>query len=814
MAEERPARDGVDYASVAVPSGPDSGSGLRELIYGRPCLATALGAGLIVLITILAYVPAMRAGYIWDDDYYVTGNQLLRSWEGLQRIWFDVMPNPAEYPLPQYYPLTHTTFWLEYRLWGLNPAGYHTTNVLLHTCNALLIWLVLRKLEVPGSWLAAAIFAVHPLSVETVAWVAERKNALSFFFFLCALYVYLRYAGVIKGKAPDPSPPAPAPLSDTPNQPDEQRSQEQTQIQWFTLPDDPQRLYWLAAVLFVCALLSKTVASSMPAVALLIIWWKRGGKLAAQSVLPLLPMFVVGAAMGMLTAHMERVRVGVAMRSEDWDYAATALGEFGARCIIAGKAAWFYVGKLLFPYPLLFNYAPRWNIDPSNGAQYLWPLAALAVVVALVLLRKRIGLAPLVAVLCYGGTLFPALGFVDVWPMRYSFVADHFTYLSTIYLIALAAALVVRYLTLEVVTGLASVVLILLFGTTFSYSRVFENEKTLWENVLTRTEQKSWMAANNYGSMLLKYLGDLDNAERWFNKVLKLKPDHPEARLNLAKVAIGRGVRADRARAIMLARQAAATQQSATRASVTAPSTLPSTVPTTQEIAAHWDQAIAYLKDAIRVQPNYVDAYGELGRLYLALQRTEEAKAQFQKMLEIYPRQAAAHELLGTIAMEKGDHKSAIEHFAKAVEIDPASANAHEMLGTELLKIGQVAQGLVEWDEAIRLSPGDARVPTRFGALLASNGEYGRAITYFRQALAIDGRNVEAMRGLGVVAAHTGFPDEARKLFEEALKIDPTFSKAAESLEALRSGRLRPATTRATTRATTKPITTTSPASQ
>src|SRR5450432_524640 len=171
----------------------------QHLIFRNPKLAPAIGAAIILVATLIAYFPAMRGQFIWDDDYYVTRNGLLTNFDGLQKIWFGVLPHPSEYPLPQYYPLTYTTFWLEYHLWGLEPAGYHTVNVILHLCSAMLIWLILRKLNVPGAWLAAAIFSLHPINVESVAWIAERKNVLSVLFFLASLYAYLRYAGIISG---------------------------------------------------------------------------------------------------------------------------------------------------------------------------------------------------------------------------------------------------------------------------------------------------------------------------------------------------------------------------------------------------------------------------------------------------------------------------------------------------------------------------------------------------------------------------------------------------------------------------------------
>ena len=223
----------------------------------------SLGAGaLIILLTVVAYLPALRDGFIWDDDFYVTENQALRSLEGLGRIWS--RPGTTF----QYYPLTFTSFWAEYHLWKLQPFGYHLVNVLLHALNAVLLWRVLRRLEVPGSWWAAALFAVHPVTVESVAWITERKNVLSCAFYLLAVLAYFRFR----------------PLA----------GEEGTRVRdW--------RLYPLVLVLFLCALLSKTVACSLPAVLVLLVWWKTG-QFARRDALELTPLFVLGAALGFGTA--------------------------------------------------------------------------------------------------------------------------------------------------------------------------------------------------------------------------------------------------------------------------------------------------------------------------------------------------------------------------------------------------------------------------------------------------------------------------------------------------------------------------------
>lgn len=743
--------------------------GLRDLIQNRPGTARLLGVAIIIVATLIAYIPAMSASFIWDDDWYVSRNALLTNWEGLGRIWTDVFPRPAEYPLPQYYPLTHTSFWIEYHLWGTDadgniiPTGFHITNIVLHICNAMLLWLLLKKLNVPGAWLAAAIFAVHPMNVETVAWVAERKNCLSILFFLASLYVYLRYARVIASPA---------------------TADDESQWSW-RLPNDPARLYALSAILFLCALFSKTISDSMPLVALLIIWWKRG-KLTKDDLLPAIPLILVGAGMGMFTAHMELVRVGVGERQYFWNYAPTTMGNFAARVMIAGRVVWFYIGKLLLPKPLMFNY-PRWNPDPSQSVMYVFAALALATPMVLFFLRKRIGTGPLVATLIFLGTLFPALGFVNVWPMQYSFVADHFAYLSGIAFITLLAAVLATYLSLEAVAALAVCVLLLFTGMSYVHAGAFADNRTLWVDTWEKSEHRSWMAANNYGLWVLdeapirNFEDRMSGAERWFRTAIKLKPDHVQARLNLARVAIFRAQAAQ----LMIDH---ATTQPAAGATTQVASPMPTTRP-----ADFYAQALDLYHQAIDIEPRDADAQYYLAHLLDGLGRSEEAVEHYQAALDAYPRHAAALETLAARALQKNQYADASGYLQRLVAIRPESPRDHADYGTALMLSGRTIEGFAEWQTALSLAPNDPTLPNEFGVRMASAGEYGRARDYFAAAYQINPQSVEVLTNLGIVAAKLGSP-QAKTFLEAAVKLDPTFTKASQAIADLQSGKLQPAT--------------------
>src|SRR5579859_3409485 len=374
---------------------------------GNPRLRSWLKGLFLVAAVIFAYIPAMPGGFVWDDDSWTTSiTRLLRDPSGLRLMWFD----PTA--LQQYYPLSGTTFWMDYQFWKFWTLPYHIENILLHALAAVLLWRLLLRLQLPGAWLASALYALHPVMVESVAWITERKNVLSLVFYLGALLVYERYAPWVTR------------TEKTTSAPDSSRGR------WPSL-----FFYGLAFGLFLCSLLAKTTAFSLPAVILLIGWWKRGQVRWREDVLPTLPFFVVALSLCTLTAWLEKHHVGAE--------GAGFVLSFPQRCLVAGRAFWFYIGKLLWPVNLCFIY-PRWAPDTSSVWQWFYPVSAAGVILGLWLGRERIGRGPITAVLFYVGTLFPLLGFLNGYGMLYSYVWDHWVYLPAIGIIVLAGTLVTR----------------------------------------------------------------------------------------------------------------------------------------------------------------------------------------------------------------------------------------------------------------------------------------------------------------------------------------------------------------------------------
>ncbi len=333
----------------------------------------AIAAALFVI-----YQPAIHGGLLWDDPAHVTRPEL-RSGTGLWRIWFE--PGATQ----QYYPLVHSAFWVMVRAFGDATTGYHVVNVLLHAASATLLLLILTTLGIPGAACIAALFAVHPVHVESVAWITELKNTLSGVFFLASLLLYLQF--------------------------DRTR-------RW--------RPYAGSLFLFVCAILTKSVTATLPVTLLVLLWWKRGRIDLRRDVGPTIPFLISGGAMGLVTALVERAYVG-ATGSE---FSLSLL----ERTLLAGRVVCFYLAKLVWPEPLIFVY-PRWDVSSGIWWQYLYPAAVVVAFVALWRAR-RWSRAPFAALLMFVVALVPALGFINVYPFKFSFVADHFQYLASVPVLA------------------------------------------------------------------------------------------------------------------------------------------------------------------------------------------------------------------------------------------------------------------------------------------------------------------------------------------------------------------------------------------
>ncbi len=682
---------------------------------------------LLALLTAVAYLPVRHCGFIWDDDDYITRNETLRDGAGLGRIWSEVGA------VPQYYPLVHTTFWLEYHLWGLNPLGYHLVNVVCHALAVILLWRLVGALGLPGAWLAAAIFATHPVCVESVAWVTERKNVLCGVFYFGAALAYLRFSALRGGTEGGGA----------------EHGGRHRRWLW----------YLTAFALFGLAMLSKTVACSLPAALLLVEWW-REGRVRRRTVWPLTPFFALGVGLGLLTVHIERHFVGA--QGADWSLT------FAQRCLVAGRAVWFYAGKLVFPANLTFIY-PRWDPQPGVWWQWLFPAAAVGVVAVLWVARRRIGRGPLVAVLFFGGTLFPALGFVNVYPMRYSFVADHFQYLAAVGLIVLAATAATR-LPKGVRIGLL-VLPVVLGALTWRQIEAYRNLETLWRDTLAKNPY-CWLAHNNLG-VVLEQQGKPDEAEAEFRTALELKPTFAEALNSLGGHLAGSG-RVEEG--MNYCRKALEINP----VYVNALYNLGNALAGQQRFA----EAIPYYEAALRLKPRDYEARSNLGNTLAKTGRMDEALAQHRLAWQSRPEDARLCRNLAAALTGRGELDEAIGLYQQALGRQPSDPSLRYELGLALALQERWEEASEQYTLALRFNANSAEVHYNLGYALRRQGRLEEAGMQFRAALRLQPEFPLAHYNLGCVLADQGRREEAVAHLTEALRLNPDYSEAREKLRA------------------------------
>ena len=466
------------------PSPPQRG---RLIRYARACL----GCAILSLLVTIVYWPTLAAGFGSSSDY-IEHNPAIRTLPGLADIWFKF--NATN----QYMPVVFSTFWVEYHLWELDPRGYHVVNLLLHATSAVLVWWLLARLGVPGAWLAAAIFAVHPIEVDAIAVLHQRKKVLTCIFALASLLAYLRFS---PPESPDVT------IGEVPR----------TRGRW--------GYYVLAFLLYLASLLGSAETAFGPAVLLVIYWWKRG-RLTWRDVAQTAPFFVVGWALYSVTVWREMALI--VDSGQSWNFSLLE------RVLLAGRIFWFYAGKLAWPYPLMVIY-PQWVIDSRLWWQYLFPAAFLAVLVGLWLARKRIGRGPLAGVLIFAGMLAPGLGFFDFFAFQITFVGDHFQYHASIALIALAAATAVTLAGhlptsarwLAAVAGAA--LLLPLAVVSHERTHVYKNEATMMEDFRAKAAP-SWQKLCYIGSLLQqegKYAEALAHVRQAIDLQEQLVRDNP-----------------------------------------------------------------------------------------------------------------------------------------------------------------------------------------------------------------------------------------------------------------------------------------------
>jgi len=655
-----------------------------------------LWAFLLIALVFVSYARVFNAGFIWDDESHLTRNPCIVGPLGLKEVWTSAQA--------VYYPLVLTTFWTVHKFAGLSPWPYHLLNVFLHAGSAVLLWQVLRQLNVRGAWLGAALWALHPVMVESVAWVTELKNTQSGFFYLLSIFCFLKSDAAIQGRAIFSSPL--------------RRSGDRRSL-----------LFASSLVFFILATLSKPSVVMLPVVLFLCIWW-RTGRTSWRDVLALMPFALISALASVWTIFEQKFHAG----ATGIEWAQTGPD----RLIIAGRAIWFYLAKLIWPHPLIFIY-PRWQIDSSQVTAYLPLLAAIGGLLALWLNRAKWSRAVFFAATYYVVSLFPVLGFFSVYFFRYSFVSDHFQYLASMGPLALAGAGIVTAVgrfgktpsrlasdtdALQFSGNIAAVrskslillatagtCLLLLGVLTWRQTAVYNNLVTLYTATLTRNPG-CWMAHYNLG-ITLNDQGDTDGAISHYREAVELWPGYAEAQYNLGRLLVQKG---------------------------------------------QVDEAITHYEKALEINPADAEAHNNLGAALFAIGRVDEAIAHYRKALTIRRDYADASCNLASALLSNGDLDGAIAYYSGCLAVSPNQVEAQYNLATVLLRTGRTDEAMAHYQKVLELSPDNADARANLGSVFLAKGRVRDAIAQYRDVLRITPDNMTAQSNLAWLLATAADP--------------------------------------------------------
>lgn len=703
--------------------------------------------GLALVAAIFAvYAYSLRGDFLWDDDLHITANPTIVGPLGLTEIWTSARA--------LYFPLTLTNFWVQHALWGVEPLGYRMVTLAFHLGSAVLLWRVLLSLRVPGAWLGAALWALHPIHVESVAWICELKNTQSAFFFLAAILVWVRWLD--RSQASPPGGAAAAP--------EQKRTKGKSGKSALAAGGSRQGLHsagaaYAATLAFaVMAILSKPSTVMLPVILGLCLWWRRG-RITVRDAVRLVPFFALSALAAGWTIWEQKFNSGAI--GEAWDQ---TLPE---RFAIAGRVIWFYLGKLLWPDPLIFIY-PRWEMEGTELLSYAW-IAAAALVAGVLWWGKDGRLRPLFfSGVYFVVMLFPVLGFFSVYFFRYSFVGDHFQYLASMGPVALAGAALSRLparLTLVVGLVLAGA----LGAMTARHSKAFLNNEALWRDTVAKNPAAT-MAWFNLGDVLAR-AGRHEEAIEATRRGLALKPDDPFA-LN------------DLGNELVIVRRAAEAVPLFERAIEQMPAFAEarSNFGNALMDLGRFDEAIAQLQQAVSLNPNYAEAHNNLGVALAKSGRNEESVAAFERSLALRPDDGATHDNLAGALRALGRLEEAFGHHERALRLKPDSPEALANHGRTLQAAGQPVAALAQIERALALKPDLVSARTQYAYALAETGRTDEALAQLLRAVELEPGSAEARFNYGSALAEAGRLEEAVAAFQEAVSRAPEFAPAHENL--------------------------------
>ncbi|HUB67137.1 MAG TPA: tetratricopeptide repeat protein [Candidatus Methylacidiphilales bacterium] len=623
-----------------------------------------LGGMALALAVIVTYTPVWHAGFVWDDDVFVTNNSCIVGPQGLKEIW---TTNAADIC-----PLTLTTVWFEHALWGLAPLPYHLVNVLLHAACAVLLGRVLLSLQVPGAWLGAALWALHPVQTESVAWITEIKNTQSGLFFLLSILFYVKYL-----RASDSN------------------SERKPGGGWS---------YGWTLLFAALTMTSKSSTVVLPVILCLCAWWMEG-EWRWRNLARIAPIFLMSVAACALSIWTQGEQpMG---KAPDPQWART----WPERLVTAGDAIWFYLSKLLWPYPLIPIY-PRWEVGAGQPVAYLPLLAVIIIFIILWFGRSSWSRSWFFVFAYFLAALFPVLGLVDVSFFRYSLVADHFQYLASMGPLTLAGAGLARFLDLvlpgrcRLQSALGAGLSLILGVWSWEQARVYENPEALWNYTLSKNPK---CPIAYFGLGTLMYQGGLvDKAIVYYQTALALYPNYAEVRSNLGNAFFHKG-------------------------------------------EVH--EAMLQYQQALESNPHDIEAHYNFGNAFLLTGRVDEAIEQYQEALQLNADNAAVLNNLGLALARKGQLDAAIFRCQKAIKIDPNYDEAHNNLGLALLQKGQRDEALAEFQKAAQINPNYVEAHNNVGWVLLQKGELEKAISQFQEALRLNPNYARAEENLSKAEA-------------------------------------------------------------
>lgn len=622
----------------------------------------AILAGLLLfLAAVVTYIPAMGAGFVWDDELEVVGNQILQSPDQLAEVW--LRGDTADY-----YPLKSTVQWVGWRLWGANPVGYHLVNLGLHGLGAVLLWRWLRRIRVPGAWLAGLVFAVHPVAVESVAWISELKNTLSLVFFLLTLLAFARFESRPSG-----------------------------------------RHYAVALVAYAAALLSKTSVVPLPLVLLVAAFWQRGS-ITRGDVRRAAPFFGLAAVFALLTVLLQYHRaIGPDL------LASTPPGGWASRLATAGLALGFYLFHAVAPVGLIMIY-PQWHLRspvPWNYAPWLGFAAIFAIC-----WRNRaiLGRGPICALAYFVAMLLPVLGFFKMSYMWHSLVADHFEYLAIIGVIALETGTLANWSVRKpsarpALAGLAVLVVLAFAAMSWRHEETFTDEEVLWRDTLA-ANPNAWAAHDRLGALLLAKGRDAEGLLH-FGLAVQVEPTQAMARANYG-YALSR-----------LGRQNEAIEQYKIGLRLEDTPLLHTVLALAYANTDRYDEAIGECREALKLDPIDPQAYCALGYAYQKKGDMNSAVRNLNRALELQPDLQEGRILLGRIYMDLKRNDEALVQLTEVVRNQPKAAWAHTMIGSLLLDKGRTGEAATHLRRALELNPADGEAAALLAMATSRSGKAG-----------------------------------------------------------------------------------------